>query len=55
MNKNLQTEIDAGFLYQKLAAHERDETLANVYRQMSDIETGHARLSPQKKISRLKV
>jgi vacuolar iron transporter family protein len=42
MNSNLQTEIDACFLYQKLAEHESDETLANVYRQMSGIERGHA-------------
>ena len=42
MNKNIQTEIDAWFLYQKLAEHEADETIANVYRQMSAIEKGHA-------------
>jgi predicted membrane protein (TIGR00267 family) len=41
-NKNIQTEIDASFLYQKLAAHEKDTTIANVFRQMSDIEKGHA-------------
>jgi vacuolar iron transporter family protein len=39
---NLQTEIDACYLYQKLAEHEADETLANVFRQMSEIERGHA-------------
>lgn len=42
-NKNLQTEIDAGFLYQKLADNEPDETVARVFRQMSEIEKGHAR------------
>jgi VIT1/CCC1 family predicted Fe2+/Mn2+ transporter len=42
LNPNLQTEIDACFLYQKLAENERDETLANVFRQMSEIERGHA-------------
>jgi vacuolar iron transporter family protein len=42
MNPNLQTEIDACFLYQQLAEHEPDETLAEVYRQMSEIEKGHA-------------
>ena len=41
-NKNIQTEIDACFLYQKLAAHEPDALLANVFRQMSEIEKGHA-------------
>ena len=41
-NKNIQTEIDACFLYQKLAEHEEDPTIANVFRQMSGIEKGHA-------------
>ena len=41
-NKNIQTEIDACYLYQKLAEHEEDPTLAHVFRQMSDIEKGHA-------------
>lgn len=40
--KNIQTEIDASFLYQKLAEHETDVTIAHVFRQMSDIEKGHA-------------
>lgn len=43
MNKNIQTEIDAGFLYQKLADYETDETISNVYRQMSEIEKSHAK------------
>ena len=42
INKNIQTEIDASFLYQKLADNEADATIANVYRQMSEIEKGHA-------------
>jgi vacuolar iron transporter family protein len=42
-NSNLQTEIDACYLYQKLADNEKDETLANVFRQMSEIERGHAK------------
>ena len=42
-NKNLQTEIDASYLYQKLAENEHDETVAHVFRQMSEIEKGHAR------------
>ena len=40
--KNIQTEIDACFLYQKLAEHETEESLAAVFRQMSLIERGHA-------------
>ena len=40
--KNVQTEIDASFLYGKLAQHEDDPTVANVFRQMSEIENGHA-------------
>ena len=40
--KNLQTEIDASYLYKKLAENESDETIANVFRQMSEIETSHA-------------
>ena len=41
-NKSIQTEIDASFLYNKLAEHETDATIANVFRQMSDIEKSHA-------------
>jgi vacuolar iron transporter family protein len=41
-NSNLQTEIDTSYLYRQLAAHEADATLAEVFRQMSDIEHGHA-------------
>jgi vacuolar iron transporter family protein len=41
-NSNIQTEIDAGYLYGKLAEHEPDETIANVFRKMSEIERGHA-------------
>jgi len=40
--KSIQTEIDASFLYHKLAEKESDPTIANVFRQMSDIEKGHA-------------
>lgn len=52
--KNVQTEIDAAFLYKKLAEHEDDPAVANVFRQMSEIESSHAtafaekeKLSPQ--------
>lgn len=41
-NKNLQTEVDACFLYNKLAEAEQNVTVANVFRKMSAIEKGHA-------------
>lgn len=41
-NKNLQTEVDACYLYSKLADAEPDATVANVFRQMSAIEKSHA-------------
>ncbi len=40
--KNINTEIDACYLYQKLAEHESDPTIADVFRQMSGIEKSHA-------------
>lgn len=40
--KNIQTEVDAGFLYGILADHEKDPAIAAVFRQMSEIEMGHA-------------
>jgi vacuolar iron transporter family protein len=42
MNQNIQTEVDACYLYQKLAENEPDTTVANVFRQMSEIEKSHA-------------
>ena len=41
-NKNIQTEVDASFLYNKLAEAEVDLTVASVFRQMSAIEKSHA-------------
>jgi VIT1/CCC1 family predicted Fe2+/Mn2+ transporter len=41
--QNLQTEVDASYLYQILADNETDETVAHIFRQMSDIEMGHAK------------
>ncbi|MDD3321791.1 MAG: VIT1/CCC1 transporter family protein [Paludibacter sp.] len=41
-NKSLQTEIDACYLYRRLAENESDDAVANVFRQMSEIELGHA-------------
>ncbi len=40
--KNIQTEVDASYLYELLAQHEEDENVASVFRQMSEIEKGHA-------------
>jgi VIT1/CCC1 family predicted Fe2+/Mn2+ transporter len=40
--KNIQTEIDAGFLYGVLADNEADPDIARVFREMSAIEHGHA-------------
>ncbi|MEZ4771566.1 MAG: VIT1/CCC1 transporter family protein [Bacteroidia bacterium] len=40
--KNIQTEVDAAFLYQVLAENEEDPSVADVFRQMSEIEHGHA-------------
>jgi VIT1/CCC1 family predicted Fe2+/Mn2+ transporter len=40
--KNIQTEIDAGYLYKVLAANEPDPVVAHVFTQMSEIEQGHA-------------
>jgi len=41
-NRNLQTEIDAQYLYQKLSEKEKDPVIASVFRQMSEIERSHA-------------
>ena len=41
-NKSLQTEIDACYLYRKLAENESDDAVANVFRKMSEIELSHA-------------
>lgn len=40
--KNIQTEVDASFLYKLLAENESDEHVAAVFQQMSDIEMSHA-------------
>lgn len=41
--KSIQTEIDASFLYARLAAAEKDEKVAGIFRTMSEIEQSHAR------------
>jgi len=40
--KNIQTEIDASFLYKVLAENEEDPNVADVFFQMSEIEKSHA-------------
>ncbi|MFN3996253.1 VIT1/CCC1 transporter family protein [Algoriphagus sp.] len=40
--KNIQTEVDAAFLYKLLADHEEDINVSAVFRQMSEIEHTHA-------------
>lgn len=40
--KNIQTEVDASYLYDILAEHELDENVADIFREMSGIEQGHA-------------
>ncbi len=40
--KNIQTEIDASFLYKILADNEEDPNVKDVFSQMSEIEQGHA-------------
>jgi VIT1/CCC1 family predicted Fe2+/Mn2+ transporter len=40
--KNIQTEVDASFLYKILSEHEEDPNVASVFRQMSEIEYSHA-------------
>ncbi len=46
--KNIQTEIDASFLYKILADNEEDKNVANVFYQMSEIEQSHAILFAKK-------
>jgi len=48
MNKNIQTEVDASYLYKKLAENEADEVVAKIFAQMSEIEKGHALAFAQK-------
>ena len=40
--ESLQTEIDAAFLYDRIAAHETDAQVAKLFREMAGIERGHA-------------
>lgn len=40
--KNIQTEIDASYLYGILADNEKNQQVASIFRQMSEIEKSHA-------------
>lgn len=40
--RSIQTEVDAAYLYLKLAEKEEDKEVADIFRQMSDIEKNHA-------------
>lgn len=40
--ESLQTEIDAAFLYDRIAANEADAQVAQLFREMAAIERGHA-------------
>ena len=42
INKNLQTEVDACYLYNKLAEVETDPIVTNIFKQMAEIEMSHA-------------
>ena len=42
-SESVQTEVDAAFLYLKIAEAETDPGISNIFRQLSDIEGGHAR------------
>lgn len=42
MRQDIQTEVDASYLYDVLAAHEEDPNVAEIFRQMRDIEKSHA-------------
>lgn len=40
--ESLRTEVDAAFLYDRIAAHEEDAQVAKLFREMAGIERGHA-------------
>ena len=40
--RSIQTEVDASYLYSRLAEKEEDKNVADIFQQMSDIEKGHA-------------
>ena len=42
LTDQLQTEVDTSYLYGILSSHAEKKELSSVYRQMSEIEHGHA-------------
>ena len=40
--QSIQTEVDASYLYDKLAKNESDQAIASIFAEMSEIEMGHA-------------
>ncbi|MBN2349037.1 MAG: VIT1/CCC1 transporter family protein [Bacteroidales bacterium] len=42
LKSQLQTEVDASYLYKTLGKHTEDQNLAGIYFKMSEIEEGHA-------------
>jgi VIT1/CCC1 family predicted Fe2+/Mn2+ transporter len=46
--KNIQTEVDAAHLYGVLADSEKDQAIADIFREMSGIEEGHAKAFAKK-------
>ncbi|MCB0556680.1 MAG: rubrerythrin family protein, partial [Phaeodactylibacter sp.] len=40
--QQLQTEVDTAYLYQRFAALEEDESVAQVFRELSAVERSHA-------------
>ena len=40
--EQIQTEVDAAYLYSVLAESEKDEAIASIFREMSEIEKSHA-------------
>ena len=54
--KHIQTEVDASFLYGVLAKNEEDTNVAEVFKQMSEIELSHAvAFLKKKQIGRISV
>ena len=51
--KNVQTEIDASFLYHILAKREIRKEIAEIFSEMSDIERSHAEKFLGKKLKHL--
>lgn len=48
LRKNIQTEIDASYLYKTLADNESDAAVSSIFRQMAEIELSHAKAFAKK-------